>query len=178
MSTLLNIEEKNNEQLEKEEETKSEGKSGSDYEEEYKKYQKTQEMEEEKNKPNELRYKGILIKDSDEKMKKKKFIRKILCKDGQFRIEIGKSKNNLDDNKKCHCCSGKKYRVCCKNDDIPGDFDDKNEEFYCDIEQFIIFYSMIPEETDNSKKDKKEAEDNQIKDEVAVIEKKFGTIFI
>jgi hypothetical protein len=86
MTTLLKIEEQTNEQLDNEEETKSEG-SGSDYEEEYKKYQK--DNKEEKQKQNQLTYKGVTIKDIDEKQKKRKYLQKVLTTSGQFLIEPG-----------------------------------------------------------------------------------------
>ena len=183
MTTLLKIEEQNNEQLDNEEETKSNA-SDSDYEEEYKKYQK--ENQQDKNKQNHLIYKGVVIKDEDEKQKKRKYIYKVLTKSGQFLHEPGIYIIKSDDNKKCHCLSNKKYKNCCKSDDIHGDFDDNTEEFFCDIEKFVIFNSLQQiqnEEKDryykyNKKQDEVNEKNDKNSEDVGTIEKKLGTIYI
>jgi len=95
-------------------------------------------------------------------------------------------KLNLDDNKKCHCLSNKKYKSCCKSEDIHGEFDDNTEEFFCDIEKFVIFSSMLQinnnEDKDRYSKNKKQEEVNEkiekSSDDVGTIEKKLGTIYI
>jgi len=128
---------------------------------------------------NELTYKGVTIKDSDEKKKKRKYIKKFLTKEGQFLFEIG-------DDKKCHCCSNKKYRNCCKVDDISGDFDKDTDEFFCDVERFLLFYTNLPQENQKrnghssekeSEKDEKE-KTNDTTTTVQTIEKKMATIYI
>jgi len=170
------------------EENKSAGSGGdlSETEEEYrkieeekKKYQEKEEKENNKRGSGGLVFKGVTIKDTDEKLKKRKYIKKILSKEGQFFFEI-------DDNKKCHCCSNKKYRTCCKEDDIAGDFDKDSEEFFCDIERFLMFYSTQPQEKEDNKKDRKDKNDNisesngseKTGDSVATIEKKMASIYI
>jgi hypothetical protein len=94
-------------------------------------------------------------------------------------------KLNLDDNKKCHCLSNKKYKSCCKSEDIHGEFDDNTEEFFCDIEKFVIFSSMLQiknEDKDRYSKNKKQEEVNEkiekSSEDVGTIEKKLGTIYI
>lgn len=108
------------------------------------------EKDEYKPKHNDMIYKGVTIKDNDEKQKKRKYIKKVLTNGGQFMFEI-------DGDKKCHCCSGKKYKNCCKHEDIIGDYDKDKDEFFCEMEKFVMFFSMQqPEEKNGKKRQKRE----------------------
>jgi len=118
------------------------------------------------------------------RIKKKKYEKKILTKEGSFLAFI-------DDKKKCYCHSGRIYKNCCKEDDIIGDFDHKADIFYCDIESYIKFYTNLDqknEEIENKNKPKKEREKemngnnisngNNSVTEVKEIDKKLAMIFI
>ena len=58
--------------------------------------------------------------------------------------------NYLDDNKKCYCSSNKKYRNCCKSEDITGDMD--TDIFFCDIDKFKKFYDNYQKNKDSNDK--------------------------
>jgi len=176
LTTLQQIEEKNNDLVDSEDELSETEKEYRKIEEEKKKYM--EKDEEPASKAGQLTYKGIAIKDTDEKKKKRKYIRKLLTKEGQFLFEVG-------DDKKCHCMSNKKYRNCCKAEDIMGDYDKDSEEFFCDVERFLMFYSTLPEEKNEKKNGRKNSSDKEEekekekdKESVTVIEKKMAAIHI
>ena len=75
--------------LDKQEENKSDN-SDSDCEDNNKKIVDRKKNEIEKRQENQTIFKGIIIKDIDEKNNRKKYTKKILNKTGQFLFEIGK----------------------------------------------------------------------------------------
>ena len=91
LSTFQQIEESNNNKIDDDDKSDNSG-NISETEAEYKKIEEEKKMYEEKKnvkRVNTLVYKGITIKDNEEKNKKRKYIKRFLTKDGQFLYELG-----------------------------------------------------------------------------------------
>jgi len=93
----------------------------------------------------------------------------------------GEMIDELGDFKKCHCTSNKKYKNCCKNEDIMGSID--GEYFYCDIDKFIsskAFEIMLKQEQDKNKAETEGVNQNGTNANVDIsdVTKKMKQIFI
>jgi hypothetical protein len=103
---------------------------------------------------------GVMVKDNKEKSQK--YQKCIITPEGIIL-------NEISDFKKCHCDSNKKYKACCSDTDVKGEFNKSENIFYCNLE---IFKSKInPVTKENTKNEKTD-------DTINTITKKLDKIFI
>ena len=187
LSTFLQIEESNNNMIDDDDKSENSG-NNSETEVEYKKIEEEKKkFEEKKNytQGNNFVFKGVTVKDNEDKNNKRKYYKRIITKDGQFLSEIGilNKIKSVDNSKKCHCSSNKKYKICCKSKDIIGDFDKDSDEFFCDLDKFKKFNSLLAEKEDKNEKNnynKNISSESKITavEITSTIEKKIASIYI
>lgn len=108
----------------------------------------------------EIIFNGVFIKDNKEKLQK--FQKCIITPEGIIL-------NEISDFKKCHCDSNKKYKSCCSDIDVKGEFNKSENIFYCNLE---MFKSKIKQVTKN------EAKSEKADDSINAVTKKLEKIFI
>ena len=110
---------------------------------------------------------GIVVKDINQRTTtRSRIIKWIMTKDGIVM-------NEISEHKKCHCKSNKKYRNCCLDDDIKGEYNKSEQIFYCDLEDFKkrFFYEIRNSNEGGLKK-------TNSKNEVESIVKRVDSIYI
>jgi len=103
---------------------------------------------------------GVLIKDNKDKLQK--YQKCLMTPEGIIL-------NEISDFKKCHCDSNKKYKSCCSDIDVKGEFNKSENIFYCNLENFR---SKIKQVTKNDGKSEKGD------DSINSVTKKLEKIFI
>jgi hypothetical protein len=105
---------------------------------------------------------GVTIKKIKEKPQK--YTKCIMTPEG---IIIQEQK----DHDKCHCESNKKYKSCCTDKDLKGEYDKTEKLFYCNIDHFKEKISNT-----SSLNDEKESIDNDVNQVSKKVEKLFISI--
>lgn len=114
-----------------------------------------------KDESQEISVNGVIIKDIKEKPQK--YQKCIITTEGIIY-------NELSDFKKCHCESNKKYKSCCSDKDIKGEYNKSENIFYSNLD---VFKSKINIDAKSNGKN-----ENNTEDSVNPITKKLEKIFI
>lgn len=115
----------------------------------------------------EILFNGTTIKDSKDKIEK--FRKCIITQEGIVLDEV-------KDFSKCHCeKSNKKYKNCCMNSDLRGEYDKNQNIFYCDLKIFRTkFHYEISDKTEKlSKQTSSDLSSNGVNGVTKQIEKIF-----
>lgn len=119
---------------------------------------------------NKIIFHGTSIKDTKEKKKEEIYTNSIITEEGIIF-------NEINENKKCHCQSNRKYKKCHSKTDIKGLYNKELNTFYCQLEDFKSkLYNNIKDKSSINTKTKENTPEQS--NEVINITKHMEKIFI